>query len=612
MDENLKINKWAVTGRTFWLYLKYQIITKAIVGIIILPGFNALVKLLIMLSGRTNISSGDYKTFFFSIYGIPVILIGIIILVIILAIDINTFIIISALVEEGKLKLKMRSVLISAIKSAKLFFSPMGAILVTYVALVLPLLRIGIKIGPLKNFKIPNFITSVIFNNTLYTMGYGLLLALLLVVSIIYIFSIHFILLDNKRITEGFRSSRKLMKKYWKKFIADYILKLIKTVLVFALISLVIIAIIFLADLAFSRLLKSDNISIIVLMLSVMEVFAFFGFLMIPVAISILTKLFYKYNKLEGRIININLVKDAEKLDDKYLYNKIKTKTKIEIAALVIIVIAANFVSAALIETNFHDLFKTKVEIELIAHRGGGDLGAENTLEGIEAARLETAKWTEIDVQRTKDGEYIINHDSSFSRVADMDKTPMEMNLAEIKELRVKNEFQPDQPPQEVPTLEELLDECKGKIGVFVELKGESADQKMVDDVVKMIEGKNMLDECVILSLNYDIIEYTDKNYPQIKTGFLYFFSVGDIKNLKGDYLIMEEREAKSDKIYEIHEAGKKAVVWTVNTPESARKFVRSNVDGIITDHIILLKEEIEKANKRTHIEIIIDAFMPN
>ncbi len=609
MEDNRKINKYAVNGRIIWLFIKYQLVTKAILSIAVLPFFAWLTSLFITLSGRTNISSGDYLGFFMSIYGIPVIVIGIFLLIIILGIDINTFIIISALSEENKLNMKMKDILLAAIKSIKLFFSPLGVVLVLYAAIVLPLLNIGISMGPLKDFKIPNFITSVIFNNPLYSALYALVLTLLFVVSIVYIFAIHFILLDEKPVLAAFRSSRLLMKKYWKTFIVDYFLKLIKISLIFAAIGFAAIAILFAIDLAIGDLFISENVSIIVLMMSILEIIGFFAFILIPIAITILTKLFYKYNRAEGRDVKIKLVARATELADKDIYEKIKIKTKVELALIIVIVLSINLGTATLMEKYFNELFKLKIDVELIAHRGGGDLGAENTIQGIEVAISENVSWTEIDVQRTADGAYIINHDANFARVAGASETPMELTLAEIKQLKVKNEFQPEMPAQPVPTLEELLDACKGKIGVFVELKGKSADTQMVDDVVKMIEAKDMLDECVILSLNYDIIEYTHDNYPQIKTGFLYFFSIGDLKDLKGDYLIMEEREATPDKIEEIHDAGKKAVVWTVNTPESIDKFIKSDVDGIITDYVMDLKNAIAEVNKRTHLEIILDSF---
>lgn len=307
--------------------------------------------------------------------------------------------------------------------------------------------------------------------------------------------------------------------------------------------------------------------------------------------------------------MEIKLLGNTNKIYKNEFAQKIKLKRKVGIIILILFVFGFNFLTANLMEAYFNELFISKTNIELVAHRGGGDLDAENTVEGILAAAKEGAKWTEIDVQRTKDGKYIINHDKTFSRIAGDNRTPMEMTLKEIKTLALKNEFNSEKPSRKVPTFEEILDAAKGKIGVFVELKEKSADKQMVDDLIKIIEEKDMLEECVILSLDYKIIEYTHDNYPQIKTGFLYFFSVGELKNLKGDYLIMEEGEATPNKIDEIHEAGKKAVVWTVNTEESIDKFVLSDVDGIITDYVLLVKDGIKKAENRTHFEILIDIF---
>lgn len=57
--------------------------------------------------------------------------------------------------------------------------------------------------------------------------------------------------------------------------------------------------------------------------------------------------------------------------------------------------------------------------------------------------------------------------------------------------------------PQPVATLEEMLETAKRKIGLFIELKGSTADTKMVDDVVKMAQERNMEKEVVLLSLDY-------------------------------------------------------------------------------------------------------------
>lgn len=67
-----------------------------------------------------------------------------------------------------------------------------------------------------------------------------------------------------------------------------------------------------------------------------------------------------------------------------------------------------------------------------------------------------------------------------------------------------------------VPTLEELLDHGKGKVKLFLELKGESADYGIVRDVVNAVKERDMVDDVVLISLNYDVIDFAESNYPDL------------------------------------------------------------------------------------------------
>ena len=87
------------------------------------------------------------------------------------------------------------------------------------------------------------------------------------------------------------------------------------------------------------------------------------------------------------------------------------------------------------------------------------------------------------------------------------------MTLEEVKQLRVDGE--------PVPTLEDMLDASHGRLTLYVELKGETADKQMADEAVKIIKDRNMTDETVIISLKYDLIDYVESTYPEMNTGFI-------------------------------------------------------------------------------------------
>ena len=159
-----------------------------------------------------------------------------------------------------------------------------------------------------------------------------------------------------------------------------------------------------------------------------------------------------------------------------------------------------------------------------------------------------------------------------------------------------------------VPTLEELLDHGKGKVKLFLELKGESADRDMVEDVVKAVKERDMVDDVVLISLEYDVIDYAERMYPEMETGVLIFGALGDVTNLNCDMIIMEEEMASVvATVRRIHDAGKKVGVWTVNTERAMKRFLDSEADLVITDDILLAGKVQKELDERTDYDVIND-----
>ncbi len=606
---NRKINKIASRGRIAWLYTKYQLITKGLLALVIFPAAAAILKLLLQSTGRVNISSGDYLKFLLSFQGAGMLLLGLILLILLIGVDINAFIIMSALVHEGRIKITARELLIVGLKSLRSFLRPSGILIMLYLAIAVPLVGLGITISPMKDFQIPNFITEVIFKNTLYSALYFTLLLLLVFITIRYIFTLHYVLLLGNGIGEGLLNAARLMKRYWKVFIKDFAgWLLLWGLALFLTLAALLLLLVLPANLLTSTLTERRIWSIFGFM-TASEILAFAALMTVPVICYRLTELFYKYNAQSAVAVVLKMEVQAEELGSE-ASGKLRLRTKAAVTSFMLVVLIFNFIVAFAFGTFFDELFRDDRSVEIVAHRGGGDLAAENTLAGLYAAIKENAAWSEIDVQRTKDDRYIINHDSNFSRVAGESRSSSELTLAEIKKLRVRDLFDESRPAQEVATIEEFLDAAKGRIGLFIELKGSTADNKMAEDVIAMVKERQMEKEVAFLSLSYELILYIEEKYPEIQTGFLYFFSLGDTAKMKGDILIMEEREATTEKIDEIHEAGKKAIVWTVNTEESIEKFVDSEIDGIITDHVLQVKEGLERRKTKSDLEILINYFL--
>ena len=139
--------------------------------------------------------------------------------------------------------------------------------------------------------------------------------------------------------------------------------------------------------------------------------------------------------------------------------------------------------------------------MQITAHRGGAGVAPENTLAAIRQAIAAGADWIEIDVQESQDGVVVVVHDSDLARVGN---NPVKIWAATADELRsvyIGSHFDPAFSDERVPTLEEVLQTCKGKAGVNIELKYYGHDQDLENRVIELVERFQMETEIVVMSL---------------------------------------------------------------------------------------------------------------
>lgn len=558
----------------------YQIATKALIAIwVFLLGriFQALLK----SSGRVAVTSGDWKFLFTTWQGILILLLGLVSLFLYVAFDLNSKIVLCREVLSGE-KVSFTECINEGFLSIGKLINLRGIIVIIYIALIAPILGIGLSISLTEGLYIPTFITSFIESSVLYSALAGVAVLLFLSIGIANLFILHGILIDKLPIKDAGKQSRRLVKANWK----DYIIKNIRYILVIG-VSLAVIAVICLF-LPLKLITTLSMPSALSRLLTIFFVLAglFISFLAdlfaIPLYLLEMTRLYYSYK--QGSDFE---VKERECED--------RTGHKIAAIVALIAVIATVFI----VNDHFDQMFPLETNVRIIAHRAGGNEGRENTLSGLEAAWNAGAYGSEIDIQRTKDGYYILNHDANFKRVAGDSRKPEAMTMREIRKLSIDGE--------PIPTFEEMLISSKGRLVLFTELKGNTADQKMADDAVSIVRQYQMEDEVVLISLNYDVIDYIESNYPEIQTGFLTFASFGDTAALNCDYLGLEEESATTDAINSIHDEGKKVLVWTANEKGSQKHFLCTQVDGLITDNVKQALELVTELEHRSDLDRMVD-----
>ena len=103
--------------------------------------------------------------------------------------------------------------------------------------------------------------------------------------------------------------------------------------------------------------------------------------------------------------------------------------------------------------------------IWVIAHRGASAEERENTLPAFERAIELGADFVELDVQVASDGTLVVFHDLDLARLTPLRGPVRRRTAAELRE-------------HGIPTLEEVVELTRGRIGVMAELKGVYRDRR--------------------------------------------------------------------------------------------------------------------------------------
>lgn len=130
----------------------------------------------------------------------------------------------------------------------------------------------------------------------------------------------------------------------------------------------------------------------------------------------------------------------------------------------------------------------------VIAHRADWRNYPENSLEAIESAIKMGVDVVELDVRRTADGKLIICHDSTINRTTNGKGKVKELQLDSIRKCYLRAGHGAVT-RYKMPTLEEALDVCKGRILINLDKGADYYDQ-----VMEMLVARNMVDQVLIKS----------------------------------------------------------------------------------------------------------------
>ena len=149
----------------------------------------------------------------------------------------------------------------------------------------------------------------------------------------------------------------------------------------------------------------------------------------------------------------------------------------------------------------------------LVAHRGYPARLPENTLPSIEAALQAGARYIEVDVQLSRDGEVILFHDRELQRLCGQPGTVHDYSWQELQTFYVhERSYLADAPSDiTIPLLHDVVAMLQQHpdVTVFIELKRISMEQFGVDAVVQRVlpQLQPIANQAVIISYSLEALQ---------------------------------------------------------------------------------------------------------
>lgn len=218
----------------------------------------------------------------------------------------------------------------------------------------------------------------------------------------------------------------------------------------------------------------------------------------------------------------------------------------------------------------------------LVGHRGIPELELENTLQSIQKAIELGARVVEVDLQKTKDGVLVLSHDDNLKRTFGVDINIRETDWENLKKV--------EKDGYSLARLEEALELVSGRVGMFLEIKHPEDSKK----VLEIVESLKAQDWTAIISFYPQTLEEVK---GKITTGLVYSKPPGMIPEAKklGCRFVLPKYPLATQKAIDFaHRLKLKVVAWTVNEPQKAKELFERGVDGVATDNVYKLRQEIK------------------
>nr|OTP53174.1 hypothetical protein A5881_000071 [Enterococcus termitis] len=448
-----------------------------------------------------------------------------------------------------------------------------------YFFLVLPLSGLGFNSDLLAKIKIPAFIMDFIFANrvtiiALVLLGYLLFFYL----SIRLIFALPEMILRDVPFRQAVKESWRSTKNHFFRILGQFIVIGGSILLVFILSTTLILS----AQAIIETTFPSYALVSAVVAMTLLQFILLLNIIFSTVGIFYIT---IDYMDDEGFLPDLPQWFFTQPTQQK------KEWTALKVSGFAFIAVIFG-IGVGTYNTDF--LSKPSVTEPLtFSHRGvDANNGVQNTLPALEKTSAEHPNYIEMDVQETKDKQFVVMHDFNLKKLTGVDKRPNQMTLTELTKLTARENGM----EAKVCSFDEYLAKAKElNQKLLIEIKTTPQDSPdLVEHFIEKYRSIILSEKHVIQTLTFSTATELKEKEPDFYVGYILPFNIVGPPVSNVDFFTMEYTTLNRNFINAAHNDGKKVYAWTINDEDTMTRMMFYGVDGIVTDELKLLNETIK------------------
>ena len=229
-----------------------------------------------------------------------------------------------------------------------------------------------------------------------------------------------------------------------------------------------------------------------------------------------------------------------------------------------------------------------------IAHRGAGKLAPENTLVAFRLGASHGYRAFECDVKLSADGVPFLLHDATLERTTSGQGTASQLTWGELSRLDAGSWRSRSYAGEPLPSLAAIAAYCIGNgYALNIEIKPTPGNEvatgrKVASEVARLWAGQAV--PPLLSSFSPDALRAardTDARWPrallldELRDGWF-----DEAQSLGCVAVVTNHKVMDAALIGRLHDAGLRALVYTVNDEPVAQRLIAIGIDGIITDAV--------------------------